>query len=122
MAIDLILAKLSRLISAPTVAGDSNVALVDDLASQLEQRGAVVTVSPSGRADGLNLHAVLGPVDVEGGVMLCAHTDVVPVAGQPWTREPFSMSVEGGRAYGRGTTDMKGFIAVALTALGELDS
>lgn len=113
--------ELGRLIASPTIAGAPNIDLISGIADELEQRGAFVTVLESPRPDGLNLHAVLGPRDEAGGVMLAAHTDVVDVAGQPWTRDPFALSIDGGRAYGRGSADMKGFIAVALTAIRECD-
>jgi acetylornithine deacetylase len=96
-----------------TVAGMSNEALVAYAAERLEGAGATVTTSPATRPDGHNLHAVLGPADVPG-VILSAHTDVVAVEGQAWSRDPFVLHAAGGRLYGRGTADMKGFIAAAL--------
>jgi acetylornithine deacetylase len=63
-----------------------------------------------------NLFATLGPLD-RGGIVLSGHTDVVPVDGQPWTIEPFRLSEKDGRLYGRGTADMKGFIASVLAAV-----
>ena len=65
-----------------------------------------------------NLFATIGPAD-RPGVMLSGHTDVVPVDGQGWTRPPFRASTEDGRIYGRGTADMKGFVAAALMAARE---
>ena len=66
-------------------------------------------------ADGTkaNLYALIGP-DVAGGVVLSGHTDVVPVDGQPWSSDPWVLSERGGKLYGRGTADMKSFIALAL--------
>jgi acetylornithine deacetylase len=107
---------LARLVAFPTVAGESNEALVDWTAERLEDAGAVVRVLPGPRPDGRSLHAVLGPAD-EPGVLLAGHTDVVPVDGQSWSRDPFELHVEGDRLYGRGATDMKGFIAAVLAAL-----
>jgi acetylornithine deacetylase len=109
---------LDRLVAQPTVAGRSNEQLVNDVATYLEGLGAEVTVARAARDDAANLHAVIGPADVDGGVMLCAHTDVVDVAGQSWTRDPFNLKVVDGRAYGRGAVDMKGFLAATLAALG----
>ncbi len=60
-----------------------------------------------------NLYATIGP-DIAGGIVLSGHTDVVPVDGQDWTSNPFELTARGQRLYGRGTCDMKGFIAVAL--------
>jgi acetylornithine deacetylase len=111
---------LARLVAFPTVAGTSNLDLVADAASRLEAAGASVTVSEGARADGHNLHAVLGPADVPG-LLLSAHTDVVAVDGQAWSRDPFALHAEAGRLYGRGTADMKGFIAAVLAVAAELD-
>lgn len=113
------LAVLERLIAQPTVAGRSNEALIGELAERLQSLGADVQIVASTRADARNLHAVLGPADAAGGILFAAHSDVVDVEGQPWTRDPFALEVEGGRAYGRGTTDMKGFIAALVSALEE---
>jgi acetylornithine deacetylase len=104
---------LADLVGFATVAGTSNEALVAYAAERLEDAGATVTTSPATRPDGHNLHAVLGPADVPG-VILSAHTDVVAVEGQAWTRDPFVLHAEAGRLYGRGTADMKGFIAAVL--------
>ncbi|HTU30868.1 MAG TPA: acetylornithine deacetylase [Solirubrobacteraceae bacterium] len=111
------LAVLERLIAQPTVAGRSNEVLIDELAERLEALGARVQIVASTREDARNLHAVLGPADAEGGILFAAHSDVVDVEGQPWTRDPFALEVDGGRAFGRGSTDMKGFIAAVLSAL-----
>jgi acetylornithine deacetylase len=111
------LAVLERLIAQPTIAGRSNEALIAELAERLAALGAEVRIVDSTREDARNLHAVLGPADAEGGILFAAHSDVVDVEGQPWTRDPFSLEVDGGRAFGRGSTDMKGFIAALLSAL-----
>lgn len=116
---DATIAWLGRLVGQPTIAGHSNEQLIADVATRLEQLGAAVTVARGVRDDALNLYAVIGPADVGGGVMLCAHTDVVDVAGQPWTRDPFKLELQDGRAYGRGAADMKGFLAAALAVLGD---
>jgi acetylornithine deacetylase len=104
---------LADLVGFATVAGTSNEALVAYAAERLEGAGATVTTSPATRPRGHNLHAVLGPADVPG-VILSAHTDVVAVEGQAWSRDPFVLHAAGGRLYGRGTADMKGFVAAAL--------
>ena len=108
---------LERLVAFPTVAGQPNQALIEFVHDWLKDQGARVTVTPSDwRADGYNLHAVLGP-ESDGGILLAAHTDVVAVDGQSWTSDPFSVRRSDGRLYGRGTTDMKGFIAATLAAI-----
>lgn len=110
---------LARLVSFPTVAGTSNVELMTYAAERLEGVGARVTVSEGERPDGPNLHAVLGPADAPG-LVLSAHSDVVAVDGQAWSRDPFALHADGGRLYGRGTADMKGFIAAVLAAVADL--
>ncbi len=104
---------LADLVAFATVAGTSNEALVAYAAERLERAGATVTTSPAARPHGHNLHAVLGPADIPG-VILSGHTDVVAVEGQAWSRDPFVLHAEAGRLYGRGTADMKGFIAAVL--------
>jgi len=106
---------LSRLIAWPTVSRDPNMALIDDCADRLREVGAHVTVLPNAAGTKANLFATIGPLD-RPGVMLSGHTDVVPVDGQDWTRDPFAMTVEDGRIYGRGACDMKGFVACAMRA------
>lgn len=104
---------LGRLVAFPTVSADSNLDLIDYAVDLLEACGARVetTSDPAGKK--ANVFATIGP-DEEGGVALSGHTDVVPTEGQNWSRDPFFLTVESGRAYGRGTTDMKGFIACVL--------
>lgn len=104
---------LDRLIAFPTVSRDPNRALIDFVAAFLAERGieSELVATPDGRK--ANLFATIGPKDVPG-VMLSGHTDVVPVDGQAWSSDPFHMAVRDGRAYGRGTADMKGFVAAAL--------
>jgi acetylornithine deacetylase len=115
------LAVLEHLIAYPTIAGQPNGELVAEVAERLERTGAAVTILPAHRDDAQNLHAVLGPSDAPGGLLLAAHSDVVAVDGQPWTHDPFALHIDHGRAYGRGTADMKGFLAAALTAMTEVD-
>jgi acetylornithine deacetylase len=105
---------LDRLIAFPTVSRDPNRALIDFVAAFLAERGieSELVATPDGRK--ANLFATIGPKDVPG-VMLSGHTDVVPVDGQNWSSDPFRMAVRDGRAFGRGTADMKGFVAAALT-------
>ena len=63
-----------------------------------------------------NLHAVLGP-HVDGGVVLSGHTDVVPVDGQDWSTDPFTLTERDGKLYGRGSCDMKGSLACMLAVI-----
>jgi len=106
---------LARLVSFDTTSRGSNLALIDYVEAELLALG--VRASRVANADGTkaNLYATLGP-DAEGGVVLSGHTDVVPVDGQPWSSDPFALTERDGRLYGRGTCDMKGFLALALAA------
>ena len=106
---------LERLVAFPTVSADSNLAMVAYLREFLGSRGFELHQidDPTGQKAGL--FATLGPSG-PGGILLSAHTDVVPVEGQTWTRPPFELTREGRRVFGRGTTDMKGFLACALAA------
>jgi acetylornithine deacetylase len=106
---------LARLVAFPTVAGESNEALIAWVAERLEAAGAHVRVLDAWRPDARGLHAVFGPAE-ERGVLLSAHTDVVAVEGQAWSRDPFALHERDGRLYGRGATDMKAFIAAILAA------
>ncbi len=106
---------LESLIAYPTVSRDSNIDLIRYVAQLLEERGieSRIISSPDGRK--ANLFATIGPADVPG-IMLSGHTDVVPVDGQEWTVPPFVLTRRDGLLYGRGTTDMKGFVACAVAA------
>jgi acetylornithine deacetylase len=106
-------ALLAELVAFPTVSSDSNLAMIAHLAGRLESSGARVDIhlDPSGQK--ANLFATIGP-DTDGGIVLSGHTDVVPVTDQEWASDPFEMVERDGRLYGRGTCDMKGFIAAAV--------
>ncbi len=104
---------LATLIRHPTVSRDSNRALVDWIANRLEDMGASVEVLPNATGDKANLWATLGP-PVDGGLVLSGHTDVVPVDGQDWSVPAFDLTVRDDLLLGRGTCDMKGFLAAVL--------
>ncbi len=106
---------LDRLIGYPTVSSENNLELIADLAGQLESVGARVEIFQDMDGGKANLFATLGP-EADGGLVLSGHTDVVPVADQDWTGDPFVLRRDQGRLYGRGTCDMKGFIAAAVVA------
>jgi acetylornithine deacetylase len=107
---------LGKLIAFDTTSRNSNMELIDFTRDYLAEYG--ITASLVKNADGskANLFATIGP-NMPGGVVLSGHTDVVPVDGQNWATEPFTMTEQGGKLYGRGTADMKGFIACALAAV-----
>ncbi|HEV7335903.1 MAG TPA: acetylornithine deacetylase [Bosea sp. (in: a-proteobacteria)] len=104
---------LARLVAFDTVSHKSNLPLIDFVEDYLAGWGVASTRFPNAAGDKAALFATIGPQD-RGGVLLSGHTDVVPVEGQAWSRDPFTLHVENGRAYGRGAVDMKGFVALAL--------
>jgi acetylornithine deacetylase len=108
------LAMIERLIALPTVSRDSNLGLIEMARDHLQALGAKTRLTYDQSGQKANLFATLG----EGrrpGVVLSGHTDVVPIDGQDWASDPFKAEVRGGRLYGRGSADMKGFIGIALT-------
>jgi acetylornithine deacetylase len=105
---------LARLIAFDTTSANSNLALIDFVREYLAGHGIESRLVFDDARNKANLYASLGPGG-EGGVVLSGHTDVVPVAGQPWSSDPFAMREADGRLYGRGTSDMKGFIALVLS-------
>jgi acetylornithine deacetylase len=107
---------MTKLISFPTVSRDSNLPLIDWVEEYLEQHGIKAHRHYDETRQKASLFAHVGPEE-EGGIVLSGHTDVVPVDGQPWDTDPWTVTETGGRYYGRGTCDMKGFDALALWAL-----
>ncbi|WP_417587704.1 acetylornithine deacetylase [Pararhodobacter oceanensis] len=104
---------LGDLISYPTVSWDSNLAMIGYLADRLETAGARVEMLTDPTGAKANLWATIGP-EGDGGLVLSGHSDVVPAAEQVWTSDPFLMDERDGALYGRGTCDMKGFIAATV--------
>ena len=106
---------LAKLVAFDTTSRNSNLRLIEFVEGLLSELG--VSSRRVGNADGskANLYATLGP-RTPGGIVLSGHTDVVPVDGQAWSTNPWTLTERGGRLYGRGTCDMKGFIALALAA------
>ena len=104
---------LDRLVAFPTVSRDSNLDLINWVQALLTDAGFAVTRIWSPDRTKAGLFARIGP-SVDGGICLSAHTDVVPIDGQNWNRPAFAVTDEGDRVFGRGTTDMKGFLASAL--------
>jgi acetylornithine deacetylase len=105
---------LEKLIAFPTVSRDSNLVLIDFIAAELEALGITSLLVHNEDGTKANLWATIGPADA-AGVALSGHTDVVPVEGQNWSSDPFAMVSRGGNFYGRGSADMKGFIAACLS-------
>jgi len=104
---------LSDLIAFPTVSADSNLQMINYLANRLDDCGAQVDVLLDETGKKANLFATLGP-QCDGGIVLSGHSDVVPVTDQDWSSDPFEMIERDGLLFGRGTCDMKGFIAATL--------
>jgi acetylornithine deacetylase len=106
-------ALLGDLIAFPTVSELSNLDMIAYLAHRLEHEGARVEVFHDDIGHKANLFATIGP-EADGGIVLSGHSDVVPVDEQDWASYPFEMTEHEGLLYGRGTCDMKGFIAAAV--------
>ncbi|MGB7299066.1 MAG: acetylornithine deacetylase [Burkholderiaceae bacterium] len=110
---------LEQLIGFDTVSRHSNLALIDYVADYLDGHGVAVERVFSSDQTKANLLAVIGPPD-QPGIVLSGHTDVVPVDGQNWSHDPFVLREADGRLYGRGTADMKGYIASVLSRVPEM--
>lgn len=118
---------LDRLVAFDTTSSRSNRSLIDWVSEYLARHGVAAALIPapgpeSAGESKANLFATIGPHPGQGGrggVILSGHTDVVPVAGQEWHSDPFRLTEKDGRLYGRGTADMKGFIALALALVPE---
>lgn len=107
---------LKRLIAFDTVSSESNLTLIEYVRELLLTKGieSLIVKDETGRK--ANLFASTGPGE-RPGVLLSGHTDVVPAAGQSWSVPAFQATVRDGRIYGRGSCDMKGFIALAIDAM-----
>ncbi|MEO0982715.1 MAG: acetylornithine deacetylase [Pseudomonadota bacterium] len=112
---------LSRLVAFDTVSSNSNLDLLTYVRDLARRLGGEADIIPGAAPDKGSLWARFGPAG-PGGVVLSGHSDVVPVAGQDWDTDPFEVVVRDDRAYGRGTADMKGFVAAALSALHDIDA
>jgi acetylornithine deacetylase len=104
---------LEALVGFRSVSRAPNLDIVSFIAAYLQRHGVEAHLVYDDSGQRANLFATVGP-DVAGGVVLAGHTDVVPVGGQDWALPPFELSARDGLLYGRGTTDMKGFVALAL--------
>ena len=107
---------LARLIAFPSVVGTPNGAIVDWIRDYCQAAGAEVTVLPGPEGDRSNLFVTIGPRE-RRGYIFSGHVDVVPAVEPEWNSDPFVLRRDAGRLYGRGTADMKGFLACALAAL-----
>lgn len=105
---------IRRFIESPTVSRDSNLELIEFIRDYLANLGVESHVFQNTEKTKASIYATLGPKD-KPGIMLAGHTDVVPVDGQEWHTNPWKLVEKDGKLFGRGTTDMKGFCAIALT-------
>ncbi|MEO6983954.1 MAG: M20/M25/M40 family metallo-hydrolase, partial [Paralcaligenes sp.] len=110
---------ITKLIGFDTVSRNSNLPLIHHVRDFLAEHGVKSHLISNAKGDKANLFATVGP-NVEGGVVLSGHTDVVPVDGQAWDTDPFQLVQKDGRLYGRGTCDMKAFSAIALAMVPDM--
>lgn len=107
---------LEKLVSFDTVSHRSNLPIIEWIEAYLDQHGVAHERFPDATGQKASLLATIGPTD-RPGYILSGHTDVVPVEGQAWSSDPFTLTLRDGRAYGRGAADMKGFLACCLAAV-----
>ncbi len=112
---------LARLISFDTVSAHANKPMIDFMADYLAGHGIATNIAPNDEGTKADIIATIGPM-AAGGIVLSGHTDVVPVEGQAWTSDPFEMVERDGKLFGRGTCDMKGFLAVCLALVPEMQA
>ncbi len=107
---------LARLVSFDTTSRSSNLELIGFVRTWLDACGVTYRVSHDPTGQKANLHAIIGP-QTAGGVAVSGHVDTVPVDGQAWSSDPFTLRAANGKLFGRGSTDMKGFVACCLAAV-----
>ncbi len=107
---------LSRLVSFDTTSRNSNLQLIGFVREYLDAHGIPYRVSTDATGEKANIHAIIGPQQ-PGGVALSGHVDTVPVDGQAWSADPFTLRRADGRLYARGAVDMKGFVSACLAAV-----
>ncbi len=112
---------LSRLVAFDTTSRNPNRALIDFARAWLDGHGVPYRVSTDPTGGKANIHAVIGP-QAAGGIALSGHVDVVPVDGQAWSSDPFTLRAAEGKLFGRGSCDMKGFVASCLAAVPALQA
>lgn len=111
---------LTKLVSFPVLGGDSNLTIIHWIKEYIEQFDIETQWVPNPENTKASLHCRIGPA-IDGGVILSGHTDVVPVKGQNWDTDPFVLTDKNdGKLYGRGSCDMKGFVACCLSILPQL--
>lgn len=112
-------AMLARLVAFDTTSRNANLELIGFVRAWLDRHGVAYRVSTDASGQKANIHAIIGP-QAAGGIALSGHVDTVPVDGQAWSADPFTLRAADGRLYARGAADMKGFVAACLAAVPEL--
>lgn len=111
---------LRQLVAFPVLGGQSNLTILEYIQELLNEQGVAYALLPNATGEKASLHCRIGP-PVDGGVILSGHTDVVPTEGQDWSTDPFQLTdKQDGKLYGRGSCDMKGFLACCLAALPDM--
>jgi len=106
---------LTDLVAYPSVSSESNLEIINYLANRIESCGGTVNLMTSENGKQANLFGTIGP-EIDGGIVLSGHTDVVPAKELNWDSDPFKLTKKDNLLYGRGSCDMKGFIATTLAA------
>ena len=106
---------LADLVGFPSVSSQSNLEIINYLANRIESCGGIVNLMTSENGKQANLFGTIGP-EIDGGIVLSGHTDVVPAKELNWNSDPFKLTQKDNLLYGRGSCDMKGFIATTLAA------
>jgi acetylornithine deacetylase len=107
---------LTDLVAFPVLGGESNLSIAAYICNLLEKNGIEYHLVKNESGDKTSIHCRIGP-ETDGGVILSGHTDVVPVKGQAWDTDPFALTLKGDKLYGRGSCDMKGFLACCLASI-----
>ncbi len=107
---------LAKLVHFPVLGGDNNLEIIHWIKNYIEAFGIKTTLVPNKEKTKASLHCRIGPA-VSGGVILSGHTDVVPVKGQVWNTDPFTLVKRNGKLFARGTADMKGYLACCLASI-----
>ena len=112
---------LERLVAFDSISGRPTEGIVGYIQQIFAEHGVEVDLSFDEAGERANIFATIGP-NIDGGILLNGHTDVVPVEGQPWSTDPFVLTRKGDRLYGRGSVDMKGFLACVLASVPRFQS
>jgi acetylornithine deacetylase len=115
------IALLERLVAFDTTSRNSNLPLIEFVRGYLDAHGVAYRLSYGEGGRKANIHAILGPQSA-GGIALSGHVDTVPVDGQAWSSDPFTLRADGNRLFARGSADMKGFVASMLATVPEMQA